>query len=253
MYDRPEAYDIVFDIDTEAECDFLEAIHRRHGGSSGRRVLEPACGTGRLLRALTRRGWETTGFDHSEGMLGYARETIRSLAEPIHLEKARFDAFAFEGRFDLAHCLISSIQHVKSEEEAAGHLRLMADHLESGGLYVLALHLVDRPELIVESETFHAERDGVSVTCVLGGEEPDPVNRRQRIHARLHVEKADGARQRHESSWWFRTWTLEQFMSLLAGEPRFELVALHDYGLDPDLHYELEDDLVDLIVVLRRR
>jgi hypothetical protein len=88
---------------------------------------------------------------------------------------------------------------------------------------------------------------------VLEGEDPDLENRRQRIHARLHVEKPDGSRQRHESSWWFRTWTRKQFMGLLESEPRFELVALHDYGLDPELVYELEDDLVDLIVVLRRR
>ena len=47
MYDTPHAYDIVFDIDTMKECAFLEAIHERHGRSPGRRVLEPACGTGR--------------------------------------------------------------------------------------------------------------------------------------------------------------------------------------------------------------
>ena len=148
---------------------------------------------------------------------------------------------------------MTSAETPASEAEAMAHLRLMADHLESGGLYVLALHLVDRPELIVESETFHAERDGVAVTCVLGGEDPDLEQRRQRIHARLHVEKPDGSLKTHESSWWFRTWTLAQFMNLLAAEPRFELVALHDYGLDPNLHYELEDDLVDMISVLRRR
>ena len=105
-------------LDTEAECDFLEAIHARHGRSSSRRVLEPACGTGRLLRALTRRGWETTGFDHSEDMLEYARRANRSMPESIRVENARFDDFRFEQRFDLAHCLISSIQHVRSEAEA---------------------------------------------------------------------------------------------------------------------------------------
>ena len=100
MYERPEAYDIVFDIDTEAECDFLEAIHARHGRSSARRVLEPACGTGRLLRALTRRGWETTGFDHSEDMLEFARTANRSMPESIRVENGRFDDFRFEQRFD---------------------------------------------------------------------------------------------------------------------------------------------------------
>jgi SAM-dependent methyltransferase len=252
MYDLPHAYDIVFDIDTVKECDFLEAITARHGRSTGRRVLEPACGTGRMMRELAGRGWDTAGFDVDPGMLAFARELSSESDSPPHYAEGRFDGFTMPGRFDLAHCLISSIQHVSSEEEARRHLQLVADHLESGGLYVLGLHLVDRPDLLVDSETFHADRDGAGVTCILEGDQPDLPNRRQRIHADIHVEHPDGTRTRHRSSWWFRTWTLEQFLELLATEPRLELVALHDFGLDPCIEYALEDDLVDLVSVLRR-
>lgn len=253
MYDRPHAYDIVFDIDTVKECDFLEVVHQRHGRSAGRRVLEPACGTGRLLREFERRGWTASGFDSSDEMLDYARERTTGPEGSARIRRARFDDFRFEGRFDLAHCLVSSIQHADSDETVKHHLRLVADHLDPGGLYVLSMHLADRPELIMETETFHGEREGTAVTCVIDGDEPDLGRRRQRIRARLHVEDGTGRRERHESSWWFRTWTREQFIDLLASEPGLELVALHDFALDADRSYGLEDDLVDVIAVLRRR
>jgi len=46
----------------------LEAIR------PGSRVLDLPCGTGRLTRLLVSRGYEVTGADSSEAMLGHARE-----------------------------------------------------------------------------------------------------------------------------------------------------------------------------------
>ena len=56
-YDTPRYYDLVFDADTRREADFLETMHARHARRSkpGRRVLEPACGSGRLLVEMARR------------------------------------------------------------------------------------------------------------------------------------------------------------------------------------------------------
>ena len=74
-YDEPEAYDIVFDADTRAEARFLLEMLERHGPRSTRarrRILEPACGSGRLVSALARLGHDVTGFDRNEAMLTYA-------------------------------------------------------------------------------------------------------------------------------------------------------------------------------------
>ena len=70
-YDLPALYDIVFDVDTPREADFLEEIQRRYGDTRQRRVLEPACGSGRLIVALARRGWTVFGTDLNAPMLGY--------------------------------------------------------------------------------------------------------------------------------------------------------------------------------------
>jgi SAM-dependent methyltransferase len=49
----------------------LEAI------PSGSRVLDLPCGTGRLTRLLVSRGYQVTGADVSEAMLGHARDNYR--------------------------------------------------------------------------------------------------------------------------------------------------------------------------------
>ena len=48
-YDTPRWYDLVFEPGTRREGSFLVALARRHGRGEPRRVLEPACGSGRLV------------------------------------------------------------------------------------------------------------------------------------------------------------------------------------------------------------
>src|SRR5688500_8938479 len=67
-YETPLWYDLVFEEDTKKEASFLEEAVRRFGGGAKSsaakgRVLEPACGSGRLVEEMARRGWRGWGFD----------------------------------------------------------------------------------------------------------------------------------------------------------------------------------------------
>ena len=69
-YDTPLYYDIIFDADTPKEGAFLDELHERFGrGGKSRQMLEPACGSGRLVLEMARRGWKVSGFDGNERML----------------------------------------------------------------------------------------------------------------------------------------------------------------------------------------
>ena len=56
-YEEPLYYDIIFDTDTDREADFLQAVYKQYITTRGSRVLEPACGTGRLVAEMARRGF----------------------------------------------------------------------------------------------------------------------------------------------------------------------------------------------------
>ncbi|MBX7206951.1 MAG: class I SAM-dependent methyltransferase [Verrucomicrobiaceae bacterium] len=88
-YDTPLYYDIIYDADTREEAALLEHVFARHATPGNtRRMLEPACGSGRLVIEMARRGWSVSGFDGSAKMLGFARE---------RLAKAKLNARLWEG------------------------------------------------------------------------------------------------------------------------------------------------------------
>src|ERR1044071_8333663 len=65
-YDYPQYYDIAFQAYTQHEADFIEAACRKYCPFDVRRLLEPACGSGRLVTELAARGYQMTGFDLSQ-------------------------------------------------------------------------------------------------------------------------------------------------------------------------------------------
>jgi SAM-dependent methyltransferase len=86
------------DIDDPAAVALLELV----GPVSGQRVLDVACGHGRIARELARRGADVTGIDISGALIGNAVESERAtplgvgyiqadVTEPGALGSARYD------------------------------------------------------------------------------------------------------------------------------------------------------------------
>src|SRR5947199_1128995 len=83
-YDHPEYYDIAFQAYTRREADFIEAACRKYCPFNVRRLLEPACGTGRLVAWLAARGYELVAFDRNRPALSYLR--LRLARRQLHAE-----------------------------------------------------------------------------------------------------------------------------------------------------------------------
>ena len=75
-YDHPRYYDIAFRSETTPEADFIEAACRKYCPFRTHRLLEPACGTGRLVVELALRGYRLTGYDLSGPGLDYLRQRL---------------------------------------------------------------------------------------------------------------------------------------------------------------------------------
>ncbi len=259
-YDTPLYYDIIFDSDTEKEADFLEVMMVRHArvkkarGNGPLRVLEPACGSGRLVVAMAKRGHVVSGFDLNENMLTYAQERLAGPGQEATLWRDRLEDFRVPGRrrFDLAHCLVSTFKYVMEEEGAQSHLRRVADSLYQGGIYVLGLHLTDYRDASPQHERWAGKRDGIKVTC---NTHTDPPNRRARtedLQTRLRITR-EGRTWTQETRWQFRTYNAAQLKKLLATAPDLELVACHDFLYDIDDERPLDDSYSDIVLILRKR
>lgn len=106
-YDNPLFYDIIFGVETDKEMRFLLAVYDEYAltnesakignGETGRRkqkmntakqdhhhhlcVLEPACGSGRLLEAFARLGHSVTGYDCMPGAVRFATARLQDSDE----------------------------------------------------------------------------------------------------------------------------------------------------------------------------
>jgi SAM-dependent methyltransferase len=251
-YDTPQYYDIVFDVDTAREASFLEAVHARFGSSRGKRLLEPACGSGRLALEMARRGWHVTGFDLNDAMLAYAARRLKSARLKARLFRADMSSFRRPGSFDLAHCLVSTFKYLLDEAGARSHLSCVARSLAPGGIYVLGFHLSDYGSRRRSRERWVERRAGTTVVCNTQVWAPDREARSESVRARLIVRR--GARElRSETHWQFRTYDEREVQRLFRSVPELEHVATYDFGYRADAPRDWPDDQLDCVFILRKR
>ena len=220
-YDDPRWYDAIFDVGTDQEADFLEAVFEQHGTvrpRGRRKVLEPACGSGRLVREMARRGWDVTGFDASRPMLDFAEQRLAGDGLQARLKVARMEDFGGLRGFHLAHCLVSTFKYLLTEDHARGHLESVARALTRGGIYVLGFHLSDYHSTALDRERWTARVDDADVVCTIQGWPPDRRRRLEKVRSRLRVTQ-DGVERRTETHWDFRTYDAAQTRRLLRSVP----------------------------------
>lgn len=250
-YDLPRLYDVVFDVGTTEEADFLEAVAQRYGVVGEKRALEPACGSGRLVAELARRGWDVHGFDRNEHMLAYARERLERARLAATLVTGDMARFTVPRRSELAHCLVSTFKYLLDEDAARSHLACVADALVPGGVYVLGLHLTTYDRLLEERERWVQSRDGVTVTSDMRVGRPSRRTRLEPVRTRI-TEVEGRATREYEAAWDFRTYSAAQLRALVKSVPALELAALHDFDHDVAKRSTWTDGRLDKILVLRR-
>ncbi|MBI3298202.1 MAG: class I SAM-dependent methyltransferase [Elusimicrobia bacterium] len=207
LYDRPAWYDALHAEGTASWADFLLRLGRRHG-TGGPRWLEPACGTGRFLRVLGRRGLRVTGYDSHPGALAYARRRLPRGTEAL---EADMTSFVRPGAYDLAFCLLGSFRHLLDERSARRHLELTRRSLKPGGVYVVGLDLVDWRWPEPGEDDWKARRGGLTLDDLVVSLPPERRPRRERIVHFLSVRtpKTSGL---YKSEYDLRAYDIRQWL-----------------------------------------
>lgn len=251
-YDTPLYYDIIFDKGTAAERDFVIAAQKKHAGTSAQSVLEPACGSGRLMRAFSDVGYSTSGFDSNAAMLKFAHERLSGAVPAAQLFLGRMEDFVAPAPVAVAHCLVSTFKYLLTEAHAVAHLRHVAQSLLPGGIYVLGFHLSDYDDVCRSRERWCEARGKTLVTCNIQTWPADRRTRLEDVRSRLIVREGKKSRQT-ETLWQFRTYNARQVRALLAQVPALEHVATYDFGYDITAPRPLNDEQLDVVLILRRR
>ncbi|MCC6124873.1 MAG: class I SAM-dependent methyltransferase [Pirellulales bacterium] len=269
-YDYPAYYDLAFRSETTLEADFIEAACRKYCPFAVRRLMEPACGTGRLIVELAARGYRMAGFDLSDSALRYCRKRLARKKLRADLFVADMADFQLpfpapgnerrsigrkvggEGCVDAAYNTFNSFRHLLTEQSARSHLECVARCVRRNGLYILGFHLLppDASEECIERWTESRGRTRVSVTLrVLA------TDRRKRIETlRVSLLVRDKEAQlRLRDEFRFRLYTAAQFRRLLAQTPAWELCDVYDFWYEIDRPLALTNELSDTVFILKKR
>jgi len=220
-------YDLAFDWDVGEDVAWMHA----RLGDDCRSVLEPGCGSGRIVEALARRGLEVVGVDRSPQMVELARERLRDLTS-AHVVLADMTCFSLGRLFDGAVCPINTLLHLSSDD-LARHLEAMADHLRPGALYLVQLGLYDpgERESALQSEQWEIARGDTTLKVTWGTEAVDPGNAWVRQRSRIEVVSGPRAGEVLEEAHEMNAWTPERWQAAVA-RSGFEYTATYDGGRD---------------------
>ncbi len=112
IYDHPKYYDLVFGADCAAEVKFILACGKKYLSKPPQRMFEPACGTGRLLFSLARRGFDVAGLDLNEKAVEFCNVRLKRHGFRPTAFVADMADFRIPRKFDIAFNTINSFRHL---------------------------------------------------------------------------------------------------------------------------------------------
>lgn len=253
-YDHPQYFDMLFRDETDAEVEFFEKAFAKIAKRKVKRLLEPGCGSGRLVVEMARRGYDVTGLDLSDPMLRYVRRQLSRKKLQARTVIGDMTRMELDQKYDAAFCTFNTFRHLLTERDAESHLRSVANHLNRGGIYILGLHLIPLDAYESCIERFTTKYGGTRVTTTI---KVIDFNRRQRqetLRVSVKATKRTGKVERVRSEFPLRLYTASQIRRLFGKvDDVLELAAIHDYGYDIDETFDLDDDLLEAVFVFRKR
>lgn len=250
-YDYPQYFDMIFRDETADEVSFFKDAMERYCLTSGKRVYEPGCGSGRLVVGMAAEGYDVVGLDMNRPSLRYLRQKLRRRGLSATLVQGDMTTYVTEPRADAAFCTFNTFRHLMTEQAALDHLRAVAASLHPGGIYILGFHIIplDAEEFCIERwKAAHAQ---TRVSMTLRVLDHNREERWEQVRISL---TATGPQKtlRCRTDFPMRLYTVEQAESLLRKAREFEIAGVHDFSYDIDESREIDDDLTDAIFILRK-
>jgi SAM-dependent methyltransferase len=251
IYDHPKYYDLVFGADCAAETKFILGCGQRYLSRPPRRLFEPACGTGRLLFHLARRGFDVGGLDLNPKAVEFCNRRLQRHQLPSRAMVADMADFRVARKYDLAFNTINSFRHLPSETAARNHFDAMAAAVRVGGLYLLGIHLTPTAAEPSEGESWSARRGHLSVTTAMWTNGRDRRKRVERFGIRFDIHRPSGS-LRIEDELVLRSYTQRQIESLIDRNGQWERLATYDFAYDLSDPIQVDGCTEDVVYVLRR-
>lgn len=135
-------FDILSHLIPQDDITFYENVCK----NAGIKVLELACGTGRVSIPLAQRGFQMMGIDQSKAMLDRLNDKVRAIwsdNRPIKTKMQNMSCFAADCLFDAILIPFRSFEHLTNIDDQIGCLSCVHRHLKESGLLALDIYDTD--------------------------------------------------------------------------------------------------------------
>ncbi|HTK08426.1 MAG TPA: class I SAM-dependent methyltransferase [Ktedonobacteraceae bacterium] len=140
-------YDTIAPFYDAEHAQFSEDLdmYQNYAELCGGRILELACGSGRVLLPLAQAGYEVTGVDTSDAMLQIARQTLTAagVAQRCTLLQQDMRTLKLEQKFRLAFVALGSFAHLTTRKMQQEALAAIRAHLSRGATFILDISNAD--------------------------------------------------------------------------------------------------------------
>jgi SAM-dependent methyltransferase len=251
IYDHPKYYDLVFGSDCAPESKFIVAASEAYGLGKPKRMFEPACGTGRLLDFLSRRGYEVGGLDLNPHAVEFCNARFRRRGMSDVAFVADMSDFKVRKKYDIAFNTINSFRHVSTEAAARNHLICMGQAVAKGGVYLLGVHLTPTQAEPSDGESWAARRGHLSINTHMWTNDRNTKSRVERFGIYFDVHRPQGS-FRIVDELVLRSYTPTQMNRLIASAGCWQSVETFDFSYDIRSPIVVDKASEDVVYVLKR-
>jgi ubiquinone/menaquinone biosynthesis C-methylase UbiE len=187
----------------------VEGLVRLLAVPADARVLDLACGWGRVAVPLAQRGYRVTGLDLSGAFLIMARESARAAGVDIDFRQGDMREIPFVGEFDAVIMMGTAFGLLESDEEDEKVLHAVARALRPGGRFFLDQASREWVIRHYQSRDWSEREGGILVL-----QERELNLLESRNYVCLTIIEPDGSRRVHHHV--FRFYTLTELVGMLA-------------------------------------
>ena len=252
IYDHPKYYDLVFGADCAAEVKFILGCASEYLGRPAKRMFEPACGTGRLLYWLAKKGYDVAGLDLNPNAVDFCNARLKRKGFPESAFVADMADFRVKRKYDIAFNTINSFRHLDSERAARDHLVCMGKAVRKGGLYLLGVHLTPTDVPPSETESWSARRGHLSINTHMWTNSRDTKNRVERFGIYFDVHRPSES-LRIVDELVLRSYTPAQMNRLIRSSDCWNVIATHDFAYQINEPTVVDAATEDVVYVMQRQ
>lgn len=200
-----------------AYAGFIDEAVKAHSDIPVADMLDLGCGTCRLSVLLEKLGYSMVCVDRSAQMLSHARNASGTLL----LIEQDITAFELYGTVQCAVSTLDTLNYLLTYAELEKVFALVANYLESGGLFIFDVNTPYRFSAVYGNNSFVYE----SSVDMLVWQNADSA-RRHIMDLTLFSQRRDGTYERFDERQIQRCYTVEKLSSLLK-KAGFEIAALY--------------------------